>query len=428
MKNLQNTKNSLLKPALFLLSVLIFSLTGPLKASPLQNTNPVPRILSDQPEQTNTKDTVYSFAEKMPEFPGGEKEVVKFLNKTMHYPEAAQKKDEHGKVIVQFVISKTGKVENAKVLKSVSPYLDAEALRVIGLLPDWTPGEQNGEKVAVYRIIPILFQNMSPEDAWDVNEKTMVVIDNVKMPSNFNPTILNFDKFGSATILKPFPEKEKSKLMSKYGKQAENGVILLTTNKKEIQFALPDSTMTTLKNDYSNCKENAVLPVFPGGEAKLLTYIADSIQYPFVAKRLKTQGKVLVQFSVDTAGKVGNAKVVRSVDYFLNKEALRVISSMPDWIPGTLCDKKLNFIVTVPVAFKLELPANEQKEWTKNDKTVVMLDGVRLPSSFKLEWLKYENLTSYKVLEPTSKEVIKKLVSQYGREASNGVILIGSRK
>jgi len=254
------------------------------------------------------------------------------------------------------------------------------------------------------------------------------VIDNVKMPANFNPTIINFDKFATVSLLKPFPEKEKSKLMSKYGKMAENGVILLTSNKTEIQYSLPDSTLNPIKKEKAPCKEDAILPVYPGGDANLLKYIADSIQYPFVARQTKTQGKVLVRFMVDTSGKVSDATVVRSVDYFLNKEAVRVVNSLPVWTPGMQCNNKLNFYVTMPVNFRLDLPVTEKKEWVRNEKTIVLLDGVRLPSSFELEWLRYENLASYKVLQPTTKEVIKKLKSEYGGDAVHGVILIESRK
>ena len=383
-------------------------------------------IIQSNQNTKNTVDPVYTFVEKMPQYPGGEKEVIKFLSQTMRYPEEAVKKGDNGKVIVQFVVSKTGKVENAKVLRGVSPELDNEALRVIGLLPDWTPGEQNGEKVAVYRIIPVLFKKISPEDAWEVNEKTVVVIDNVKMPVNFNINILNIDKFSTVKVLKPFPDKVKSKIISKYGKQAENGVVILTSNKNEIRYSASDTTLNPVKDLDPNCQENLTLPTYPGGETKLLGYIADSIQYPFVAKRMNTEGKVYVQFEVDTLGKVSNARVIRAADYFLNKEAVRVVSTLPNWIPGSLCNKKLNFLVIVPVVFKLNLPVTVKKDWERNDKTVIMLDDARLPNTFQLEWLRYENLASYKVLEPTTKEVIKKLEHQYGHDAANGVILIGT--
>jgi TonB family protein len=216
--------------------------------------------------------------------------------------------------------------------------------------------------------------------------------------------------------------------MSKYGRQAENGVVLITTNKNEIMYALPDSTLQPMKDRTSGCTEDAVIPVFPGGEEKLVQYITDSIQYPFVAKRTKTQGKVYVRFLVDSLGKVSDVTSVRSIDYFLGKEALRVVKTLPDWTPGMKCGKKLNFYITMPVTFKLDEELKDKKEWVRNDKTIVLLDGERLPASFELEWLRYENLTSYQVFQPTSKEVTKKLVSQYGRDAANGVILISSRK
>jgi len=399
---------------LFILS-FIFALTSNVHA------------FSDTNINQNTEDSVYSIVDKMPEFPGGEKALIVFLNQTIIYPAEAQKKNEQGKVVVQFVIGKTGKVENAKVVRSVTPDLDNEALRVIGLLPDWIPGEHNGEKVAVYRIIPVMFQIPTEESLWDINEKTVIVIDGVKMPDNFNSKILNPSKLASAVVLKPFPKEEKSKLMKQYGKQAENGVVLITSNKDEIYYALADSLSNQTRDALAGCKDTANMPVFPGGKENMFKYINDSIQYPFVAKRTKMEGKVVVRFRVDQSGKVSDARVMKQVDYFLDKEALRVINSMPDWTPGAKCAQKLDIFVTLPVAFKLDIPAAE-KGWVRNDKTIVLLDGERLPASFDLGWLNYSNLASYKVLQPGTKEINKKLVKEYGKDAVNGVILIETAK
>lgn len=382
------------------------------------------RINQENQIQQDTKDSVYSVVEKMPEFQGGQNELITFLNQNVSYPAEALKKKEQGKVIVQFTITKSGKVENAKVLRSVSPSLDNEALRVIGLLPDWTPGEQNGEKVAVYQILPVVFQIPSEESLWEVNDKTVILIDGVKMPSKFNTNILNPSKLSSVKILKPFPKEEKSRLIAQYGRQAADGVVLISTNKEGIYYSLAD-TIDATKND--TCKENTQVPEFPGGKTKLIRYLADSIQYPFVAKQLKTEGKVIMRFKVDKSGKVSDAQVMKPVDYFLDKEALRVINSLPDWQPGTKCGQNISIFVTMPVIFKLDLPT-DQKEWERNDKTIVLLDGEELPASFDLSWLNYANLSSYKVLQPTTKDVTKKLVKEYGKDAVNGVILIESKK
>jgi len=364
-------------------------------------------------------DSVYSVVDKMPEFPGGDKELIRFINKKIHYPADAKKKNEQGKVIVQFVISKTGKVENATVLKGMSASLDKEALRVVGKLPAWTPGEQVGNKVAVYKVVPVIFQD--EESAWSVTDKTLVLIDNEKMPLGFDTQILSSAKLASARILKPFPKEEKAKLIDKYGRHAANGVVLITTKKDEMEYILADTLIHT------DCKEQDVLPEFPGGKAKMMTYIADSIHYPFVAQRLKTQGKVFVQFLVDKKGKISDARVIRRADYFLDREALRVVNSMPNWTPGSKCGEKLNVYVTLPVSFKLEVPAAE-KEWEKNDNTIVLLNGVKLPASFDLKLLSFTSLATYIVFQPSTKEVVKKLVSKYGKDAVNGVVLITTNK
>ena len=368
------------------------------------------------------QDSVLTVVDKMPEYPGGEKALFGFMNETVNYPKDAIKKKEQGKVTVQFVVGRAGRVENAKVLKGVSPSLDNEALRVIGLLPDWNPGEVNGVKVPVYQIIPVVFKIPTEEEAWTVTEKTVVIIDGVTMPAGFDTRILSPAKLASASVLKPFPKEEKSRLMAKYGHQAENGVILITSKNDDPEYALADTIVGKL-----DCTEPAVMPQFPGGKTEMLRFLADSIQYPFVAKRLKTQGKVTVRFKVDTAGKVSDAQVVKRADYYLDREALRVVSSMPDWTPGAKCSEKLSIYVTMPVTFKLDVPADE-KGWEKNDKTIVLLNGKRMPSGFDLKLLNFTSLASYKVLQPTTKEITKKLISQYGKDAANGVVLITTAK
>jgi protein TonB len=100
---------------------------------------------------------VYYEVEVMPEFPGGSSALMEFLVKNVQYPKQAVKDSITGKVFVQFIINETGKVTNPKVLKSVNPLLDAEAIRVVGTLPDWTPGKNKGVTVKVAFTLPIAF-------------------------------------------------------------------------------------------------------------------------------------------------------------------------------------------------------------------------------------------------------------------------------
>ena len=104
------------------------------------------------------KDEVFMVAEQMPEFPGGMKELLKFLQNNLKYPENAMKNNVQGRVIVQFVVEKDGTLTEFKVARSVDPDLDAEALRVLQIMPKWKPGMQRGKIVRVKFTVPVSFK------------------------------------------------------------------------------------------------------------------------------------------------------------------------------------------------------------------------------------------------------------------------------
>ena len=91
-------------------------------------------------------------------FPGGEAAMMKWVSDNIQYPATALQEGTRGRVIVQFVVEKDGSVTNPKVLRSISPELDKEAIRVINAMPVWTPAENNGEIVRSYYIIPVTFR------------------------------------------------------------------------------------------------------------------------------------------------------------------------------------------------------------------------------------------------------------------------------
>lgn len=100
----------------------------------------------------------FNVVEKMPEFEGGVENMMKFLQQNIKYPEEAKKSGAQGRVIVQFVVEKDGSIVEPKVVKSVSPELDAAALRVVQAMPKWKPGEQRGKKVRVQFTLPVSFR------------------------------------------------------------------------------------------------------------------------------------------------------------------------------------------------------------------------------------------------------------------------------
>lgn len=99
----------------------------------------------------------FAFVEQMPEFPGGEDALMKFIQKNIKYPKKARKNNIEGVVYVNFVIDKYGKCINAKTTKSPSPLLSEAALNVMKKMPKWKPGKQNGKNVDVFYDIPITF-------------------------------------------------------------------------------------------------------------------------------------------------------------------------------------------------------------------------------------------------------------------------------
>ena len=92
-----------------------------------------------------------------PMFPGGEQALMLFIKTNLKYPPQAAKRNAQGKVVVHFIVDKTGKVTNIKIAKSVDIYLDTEAIRVCKLLPDFYPARQNGEPISVWFSLPISF-------------------------------------------------------------------------------------------------------------------------------------------------------------------------------------------------------------------------------------------------------------------------------
>lgn len=104
------------------------------------------------------KEQVFVAVEQMPQFPGGDGELMKYLNKNVKYPPMAMENNIQGRVVVQFVVTKTGSIGEVKVIRSVDPDLDREAIRVCKSLPKFIPGKMNGQAVNVWYTLPVNFK------------------------------------------------------------------------------------------------------------------------------------------------------------------------------------------------------------------------------------------------------------------------------
>lgn len=127
-----------------------------------------------------------------------------------------------------------------------------------------------------------------------------------------------------------------------------------------INFALQDASEDKKEQNEVDEQGNLVfvivedMPVFPGGEDALKTYIMENVKYPDDAKKEGIKGKVYVTFVVNKEGEVSDAKIARGVHPSLDKEALRVIKSSPKWEPGKQRGKVVNVKYTVPIMFALD--------------------------------------------------------------------------
>ena len=121
----------------------------------------------------------FDVVEQMPEYPGGPSALLEYLATNIRYPESAEKAGIQGRVIVTFVVMKDGSISNAKIVKSVSPELDEEALRVLSAMSNWSPGMQNGKAVNVKYAVPISFA-LPDSKVEETKESSVVVVSGVK--------------------------------------------------------------------------------------------------------------------------------------------------------------------------------------------------------------------------------------------------------
>ena len=124
--------------------------------SPATTTETLPQTatLREVPEQ----EPVFEVAEVMPEFPGGPQALFEFIRDNLKYPQEAIDNQTEGRVILQFVVDKRGKVNNIQIKRNIDPALDRAAIDVVRALPAWKPGMQNGQQVNVRYTLPIVFK------------------------------------------------------------------------------------------------------------------------------------------------------------------------------------------------------------------------------------------------------------------------------
>lgn len=202
-------------------------------------------IANDLQRVTSTDDDVYEVVEKMPKFPGGGAELMKYLSSNIKYPVEAHKAGIQGRVVVSFVVNKDGTVKDAKIVRSVDKSIDAEALRVISAMPKWQPGYQDGKAVSVRYTVPVTFRltgesrKVQSTEAGNDNINVKMSSDNNNVNISFKDTryyVINGVHVDAAEVKKISADKIKEivvlkgeKAIEKFGEQARDGAIVVTT-------------------------------------------------------------------------------------------------------------------------------------------------------------------------------------------------------
>lgn len=304
---LETTKNAVLRfsfPGMKAKEVAVKDVQGKLKVQLYSDGSaqgsqsaPPPPPMSPQ-ISTDPSDLVFTVVEVMPEFPGGQGALLQFLAKSIKYPVIAQQNGIQGRVTCSFVVGKDGVIRNIEVIRGVDPSLDLEATRVISMMPKWKPGMQKGKEVSVKYTVPVTFRLQGKEDN--------------------KPTPL------------PAGEGDNEITVVGYGEQK-------SADTSGQVFAIVEK-----------------MPQFPGGEKAINEFISKMLQYPVIAQENGIQGKVVCSFIINQDGSVTDAEVVSGVDPSLDREALRIVSAMPKWTPGTQRGKAVRVKYTMPVTFTLQ--------------------------------------------------------------------------
>lgn len=351
-------------------------------------------------------DKIYDVVEIPPTFQGGDNALMDFLSKNTHYPDSARELNIQGKVVVQFVVWKDGSIRNVKVVRSAEESLDKEAIRVVSAMPTWNPGKQSGKNVNCTFFVPVNFEILNSDNK--SSKKTanttkndggtfldIITIDNRKIiEADFPGGVDSLNAYFNKNMI--YPEValkngvngvvEVAAEVDKTGKIVKSWVANTTSDefsnealrlinsmpkfnprtvdgkpqKSELIFSIPFVTKNDNVKIDSLLNENIIyekldtMPSFPGGENANLSYLSRNIKYPVFAQENNIQGNVICEFIVSKDGTIRDVKVIKGVDQSLDKEAVRVIKNMPNWIPGKYRGKNVNCRFFMPINFRLQ--------------------------------------------------------------------------
>ena len=264
-------------------------------------------------------DQVFLVVEEDPEYPGGPEALYQFIAENMRYPQEAKERGITGRVFVTFVVEKDGSTGDIKVLRDIGGGCGEEAVRVVGMMPKWKPGKQQGEPVRTQFNLPVVFNLSEQESSANADfaqtpDEVDEVLDVIEEEPMFPAGLFNLSE----------------------PKSSANEASAQTLDRVDQVFLVVEED-----------------PQYPGGREAMSQFLAKNIRYPQEAKERGITGRVFVTFVVEKDGSVGNIKVLRDIGGGCGEEAVRVVGMMPKWKPGKQLGKPVRTQYNLPVVFNL---------------------------------------------------------------------------
>lgn len=252
-------------------------------------------VMAQEPP-LSASDRIVEDPDIQPMYTGGTAEMHRFIAHTLSYPPEAAERDIQGLVVYTFVVEKDGTLSNFKIIHRADPLLDAEALRILQLMPPWRPARHHGEIVRAESYVPMYFK---------LNKQAR------RAPARNKPS-------GSATA-RAYAKTDREII-------EENEILTIVDQ----------------------------MPRYVYGEEGLAEFIAHNIRYPKEARQQGIEGRILCSFIVSKDGSISNIEVVEGLHPQLDNEAIRVLGLMPRWIPGENGGEKVNVKCLLPIDFTID--------------------------------------------------------------------------
>lgn len=322
-------------------------------------------------------ESVFEVVEQMPEFLGGYKEMMKYIEQNMRYPEEAKKAGTQGRVVVQFLVNKNGAISDVSVLHSVDRLLDAEAVRLVRSMPKWKPGMQKGKAVTVKYTIPMMFR-LTEAGGKDAPKSQPLIIKGTSTADYVDMLILVDGREVTPEILGALnPERIQSFIIlkepadvAKYTTDKSKKAVMLVTLKKEEPKALA-GTVSTIRVSDNASKAQVVIDDKLVDEATFKSLSPDQFESVTVLKPEEAvaiygeagkNGVIVIRTKAAARTKDGELKVNGRVMDTQGEPVIGAYITIEGTTRGSVSDVDGKFTLTAPNGAMLKVGYVGMKE------------------------------------------------------------------